>query len=326
MKYIDMHSDTLMKLSDPIEGQSLKSNDIASVDFLRMKESNCMAQFFAIFLLNDRIFEMLNKTPISDDEYINKLVKVLKTSVEENKDIIAMAYKADDMLKNYEEGKMSAILTIEDGRSIDNDLNKIRGYYDLGVRLIGLTWNFENCIGFPNSKDEEIMNKGLKDFGKEVVEYMNDIGMIVDVSHLSDGGFWDVVDVSKKPFVASHSNSRLLSPHQRNLKDDMIRALGEKGGVAGLNFGPEFLNEDISLKDSTIELMIKHLNHIKNIGGEDVIALGSDFDGIGGNLEIDSSHKMPLLFEALRKANWTEEQIEKLAYKNVLRVMKETMK
>src|SRR5699024_2775635 len=160
---------------------------------------------------------------------------------------------------------------------------------------------------------------GLKTFGKDAIEYMNHLGMIIDVSHLSDGGFYDVAKISKKPFIASHSNSRTLSPHQRNMTDEMIKILAEKGGVMGLNFAPQFLNEDISIRDSKIELMVKHLNYMKNIGGEDVIALGSDFDGIGGNLELDSSDKMYLLFDALRVDGWSERLIEKLAYKNALR-------
>ena len=196
---------------------------------------------------------------------------------------------------------MSTILTIEDGRSINNDLAKIKEYYDLGIRLITLTWNFENCLGYPNSDDPKIMNKGLKDFGKEAVEYMNELGIIIDVSHLSDGGFYDVAEISRLPFIASHSNARALSPHRRNLTDDMIRIIGERGGVIGLK-------------------------HIKDKGGEEVLALGTDFDGIGGNLQIPSADKLPLLFEALRREGWSEDLIEKFAYKNALRVIRDVMK
>lgn len=326
MGYIDLHCDTLMKLSDIKEDQNLRKNSIASVDFSRMKDANAMAQFFAIFLLNDEIFERLGKEQISDDEYIEKLRNVLLSEVDKNSDIISMAYNYDDLIRNYRDNKMSAFLTIEDGRSVDGKLEKLDKYYDLGVRLIGLTWNFENCFGYPNSNDSEIMNKGLKDFGKDAIEYMNELGIIIDVSHLSDGGFYDVFNISKRPFIASHSNSRELSPHSRNLTDDMIKLLGEKGGVMGLNFAPQFLNKDISSRESKIELMVKHLNHIKNKGGEDILALGSDLDGIRGNLEIDSSEKMPDLFDALRKNGWSERLIEKLVYKNVLRVLKEVSK
>lgn len=323
MEYIDLHCDTLMKLSEVNKDENLFENSIASVDFKRMRESNTMAQFFAIFLLSDDIFKRLGKEPIPDDEYILKLRNVLLSEIEKNSNIIEMAYDYNDLIENYNNGKMSAFLTIEDGRSVDGKLEKIEEYYNLGIRLIGLTWNYENCFGFPNSTDPEIMNKGLKDFGKEGIEYMNELGIIIDVSHLSDGGFYDVANISKRPFIASHSNSRVLSNHPRNLTDNMIKIIGEKGGVAGLNFAPGFLNKDITLRDSTIENMIKHLNHMKNKGGEDILALGSDFDGITGNLEIDGSDKMPNLFHALRQNGWKERLIEKLAYKNVLRVLKE---
>lgn len=322
MNYIDFHCDTLMKIGNEENRQSLYSNDRTSVDFNRLKKSEAMAQFFAIFLIDE---ERINKHFGSDNKYINKLAKILKDEVAKNDNIISMAYSAEDLLKNHGSGKVSAFLTIEDGRSVDGKLEKLDEYYNLGVRLITLTWNYENCFGYPNSKDPVIMNKGLKTFGKDAIEYMNHLGMIIDVSHLSDGGFYDVAKISKKPFIASHSNSRTLSPHQRNMTDEMIKILAEKGGVMGLNFAPQFLNEDISIRDSKIELMVKHLNYMKNIGGEDVIALGSDFDGIGGNLELDSSDKMYLLFDALRVDGWSERLIEKLAYKNALRFIKDTL-
>jgi membrane dipeptidase len=263
---------------------------------------------------------------MDDDLYINTLVDTLKREIGNNGDLIALAYTHEDVLKNEREGRMSAILTIEDGRSVQGSLDKLRSYYEMGIRLISLTWNFENCFGYPNSDDRNIMEKGLKEFGREAVEYMNQLGMIVDVSHLSDGGFFDVAKISKKPFVASHSNSRDISPHKRNLTDQMIRILGEKGGVAGINFAPHFLQPDTSTDRSTIELMVRHLNHMKNIGGEDVVALGSDFDGILGDLEVDSINKVPMIFDALRRDGWSTGQIEKFAYKNTLRVMKEAMK
>lgn len=326
MKYIDLHCDTLMKLVLSDENIDLASNDKTSVDFKRLKEGNAMAQFFAIFLPDEETYEYYKKEPVPDDEYILKAVNILKESVGRNSDIIEMAFNADDIERNQKNNKMSAILTIEDGRSIDGKLEKIKKYYDMGIRLITLTWNYENSLGFPNSNDPEMMNKGLKPFGREAVEYMNELGILVDVSHLSDGGFYDVANISKKPFIASHSNARGISPHRRNLTDDMIRIIGEKGGVIGLNFCASFLNENAQGPNSTIEMMIKHLNYIRNVGGEDVLALGTDLDGIEGNLEIDSCNKMPLLFDVLEKAGWSSKLIEKFAYENSLRVIKETMK
>lgn len=323
MKYIDMHCDTIMKVPDNGSSDLLIENPLAGVDFKRMRAGNAMSQFFAMFLMSDEIFVEEGKKIITDDEYISNSVKLLKEAVV-NCDYIEMAYNYEDLIKNNNNNKMSAFLTIEDGRSAKS-VEKIQEYYDLGVRLIGLTWNFENCIGYPTSDDKEIMNKGLKKYGFDAVEYMNHIGMIVDVSHLSDAGFYDVAKISKKPFVASHSNARELSPHRRNLTDDMIRIIANKGGVAGLNFAPAFLNKDIANQNSRIELMVEHLNYVKNIGGEDVLALGSDLDGVEGKLEINSTDKMPNLFEALRKDGWSENLIEKFAYRNVSRLIKDTL-
>jgi membrane dipeptidase len=326
MKFIDLHCDTLMHTIGREEPLSLLKNHQTSIDFERMKEGGSMAQFFAVFLPTEEMFLENIGEVMDDDLYINTLVDTLKREIGNNGDLIALAHNHEEILKNEKEGRMSAILTIEDGRSVHGSLDKLRLYYDIGIRLISLTWNFENCFGYPNSDDRNIMEKGLKEFGGEAVEYMNQLGMIVDVSHLSDGGFFDVAKISKKPFVASHSNVRAISPHKRNLTDQMIRILGEKGGVAGINFAPHFLQPDTSTDRSTIELMVRHLNHMKNIGGEDVVALGSDFDGILGDLEVDSINKVPMIFDALRRDGWSTGQIEKFAYKNTLRVMKEAMK
>lgn len=326
MKYIDLHCDTLMIIPDSSGRKTLLSNNTASIDFNRMRKANTMAQFFAIFLLQREMFDEVNREYVDDDTYIKNCVIYLKDSIEENKDIISMAYNYEDIIKNDSEGKMSAILTIEDGRSVDGSFEKLKEYYDLGIRLITLTWNFENCFGYPNSDNPSVMNSGLKAFGKEAVEYMNELGILIDVSHLSDGGFYDVAKISKKPFVASHSNARALSPHRRNLTDDMIKILAEKGGVTGINFSPTFLNEDPKIRNSRIELMVEHINYIRNKGGDEVLALGTDFDGITGNLEIDSVDKVPLLFDALKKSGWSDDLIEKFAYKNALRVIKDTLK
>ncbi|MGM0396460.1 MAG: dipeptidase [Bacillota bacterium] len=326
MKFIDLHCDTLMHTVGKEEPLSLLRNNKTSVDFERMKKGGSLAQFFAVFLPTEEMFLEHYGKVIEDDLYIETLVSTLKREVEENKDLISLADNYDDIISNEKKGRMSAILTIEDGRSVQGSLDKLKSYYHMGIRLISLTWNFENCFGYPNSDDRNIMEKGLKAFGKGAVEYMNDLGMIVDVSHLSDGGFYDVAKISKKPFVASHSNAREISPHQRNLADDMIKILGKQGGVAGINFAPHFLQPDTTTDKSTVELMVRHLDHMKNVGGEDVVALGSDFDGISGELEVDSIHKMPMIFSTLQKGGWSESQIEKLAYKNTLRVIRESMK
>ena len=138
---------------------------------------------------------------------------------------------------------------------------------------------------------------------------------------LAGADFWDVAKICKKPFIATHSNAYELSPHQRNLKDQQIKALAAAGGVTGLNFCPQFLQPDTVSNVSTAELLAKHARHIADVGGVDVVGIGSDFDGIEGKLEISDASKMQMLADALLKEKFTYDEIEKIFYKNVLRAL-----
>ncbi|MCL2565280.1 MAG: dipeptidase [Defluviitaleaceae bacterium] len=327
MKFIDMHCDTLMQA---IKGDVLDLCEIqdSMLDIKRMKKGGASTEFFAIFFPPQKesgLIELEGKS-FSDEEYFDLLYKCYKNTMSNCGDLIAQAMNAADIIKNESQGKMSGILTFEDGRMVDGSLNKMKKYYDMGIRLISLTWNGENCFGYPCSKDADAMSLGLKPFGKEAVEYMNELGILIDVSHLSDGGFWDVVEISKKPFTASHSNCRSLSPHQRNLTDEMIKKMAEKGGAAGINFAPAFLNADTAVRDSTLELLSLHLRKMIDVGGEDFPALGSDLDGITGNLEVGCISKMSMIFDRLKTDGVSERVIEKIAYANAFRVIKETLR
>jgi len=328
MKFIDMHCDTLMQAVRGSIVTDLVEVEGSMLDIKRMKAGGASTEFFAMFFppVKESGLIEFEGIALNDKDYFELLYKCYKNTMERGKEYIAEAMNADDIIKNEAAGKMSGILTFEDGRLIDGSLDKMKQYYDMGIRLISLTWNGENCFGYPCSRDAEAMSKGLKKFGKEAVEYMNELGIIIDVSHLSDGGFWDVAELSKKPFVASHSNCRSLSPHQRNLTDEMIKKMAEKGGVSGINFAPAFLDADITAKDSTLELLSLHLRHMIDVGGEDFPALGSDLDGIGGNLEVNCISKMSMIFDRLAADGVSERIIEKIAYTNAFRVIKETMK
>ena len=182
-----------------------------------------------------------------------------------------------------------------------------------------LMWNYENCIGHPNSRDGEIMEKGLKEFGIQAVERMGELGMIVDVSHASDGTFRDILEYAESPVMASHSNCRALCSHPRNLSDDMIRALAEKGGIAGLNFCGAFLG---TAKDSKIEEMTAHLLHMIQVGGREFPAIGTDFDGIEEvHMDIPRVDGMEKLWEALKKKGISENQLDLIWSGNALRVL-----
>lgn len=326
MKYIDLHCDTLMFTGTTQQAdQSLVQNDIAAIDLMKLKEGQCFLQFFAVFLLDETYFKYVDIDALPDEEYINLLSRHLKQVIAENPEKIDLALSFEDILRNEKTGRLSAVLTIEDGRVLQDDLAKIDSYYEQGFRLITLLWNHENCLGYPNSSDPQVMQRGLKAFGKESVEKMNELGMIIDVSHLSDGGFYDVAEISSRPFMASHSNARAVTDHPRNLTDDMIRVLADCGGIAGLNFAPHFLREDNRENVSLIQDMVVHLNHMVDQGGDEFVSLGTDFDGVEGNFEIPGPQDMPLLFEALDRAGWSDDRIEKFAYKNALRFLEDLL-
>jgi membrane dipeptidase len=327
MNIIDMHCDTLMAaLLRHGPGTDMNRLPGTMVDLERMRKGGVLAQFFAIYMVPESDFQtQFHMDPIPEDDYIEGCYEIFLKTLALHSDEIAQAGNAEDILANEKAGRMSAVLTMEDGVAVHGDMDKLKHFYDMGVRALALTWNFKNCFGSPNSDDPAVMQEGLTDFGKEAVAYMQELGMLVDVSHLSDGGFYDVAGICKKPFIATHSNCRALSPHRRNLTDDMLRILAEKGGVAGINFAPGFLNEDVTNRSSTIERMVAMIEHMKKIGGIDMIAIGSDLDGIGGQLEIGSSDQLPLLVQALEKRRFSGDEIDKITHKNVLRVMKECL-
>ncbi len=333
MKYIDMHCDTLMIYASKDKNDLYENNK--SVDIKRLKKAGAIAQFFAIWMpdketiikeierrAGEKRAEAFMWEKYSDDMYFDALYQGFLECMENYSSVISHVSDYKGYLQNTHSGKISAFLTVEDGRVIGGKLSNIDELKKRGVSLITLTWNYKNCIGSPNSFEKSTMNEGLTVFGKEAVEYMQDKGILVDVSHLSDGGFNDVADICRKPFVASHSNARALSPHPRNLTDDMIRVIGRKGGIIGLNFCPDFLNEDINDKNSTVERLCVHALHMADKGGIETVALGSDLDGIEGNIEINSTDKMELLYYGLKHIGFKESELDKILFKNVERIIK----
>ena len=323
--WIDMHCDTLLRayrkgaenLWDGEGHQSLK----------RIAESGQMVQFFAVFFPPKPVSKGREATTATegdsmpdDSAYFLKLRKILLDQLAQHDDLIRLALNAEEIAQHAAKGIASAMLTIEDGRIIDHDLLRIGWLRDMGVRAIGMTWNHPNCLGFPNSPDPVENRRGLTEFGRNAVLEMNRLGVLVDVSHLSDGGFDEVAEISRKPFIASHSNARSVTNHPRNLSDPMLKKLGDKGGVTGLNFVPEFLNEQNL--PGTVAMLMKHVRHIVRVAGEDVLGIGSDFDGFRHPSEIGNPTQLHLLFRAMEK-EFTSRQIEKFASGNVLRVLAE---
>lgn len=308
MNLIDFHCDTILKIYE--NNSNLKNNEF-SIDIEKLKKANSLAQFFALFIDFKSTKDPLQKC-------LNMLDKFY-AEVDKNKDSIAGARNYDDLMLNKSQGKISAFLTIEEGGVLKGSLSNLRNFHRLGVKLITLTWNFPNEIGYPNI-DYKYQRKGLTPFGIELVEEMNKLNMIVDVSHLSDGGFYDVAKYSKAPFIASHSNAREITKNPRNLTNDMIKILAEKGGIVGLNFFGKFLGGG---EFSKVDDMITHVKHIVNVGGIGVLSLGSDFDGIDSTLEIEDMSEIYKLADSLKKDGFSQDDIEKIFHKNALRFLKE---
>ncbi len=333
MKVADMHCDTIAEIYERRrkgEKVSLRENSL-HLDLHKMKAGDYGIQNFALFTSLER-----EKKPF---EHAMELLDTFYMEMEANGDLIGMVKTYQDIEKNLDRGRMSALLTIEEGGVCQGKLEFLRTFYRLGVRMMTLTWNYPNELGYPNYLNGEgaaVMGTpdtehGLTETGIVFVEEMERLGMIIDVSHLSDAGIQDVFHHTKKPFVASHSNARALVPGcPRNLTDDMIRKLGERGGVAGINYCTDFLRSPEGWgtgerKRSLVSDMVLHMKHMRKIGGIGCIGLGSDFDGIGGELEMSSAADLPLLAAEMKRQGFVQSEIEAVFHGNVLRIYKEML-
>ena len=305
----DLHCDTIMRIYK--DKTCLKTNDY-HIDINKMIKGKSSAQFFAIFV----------DLKSTDNSYktCNEMIDCLDSEISKNNEYIQQALNYSGILECQKINKIAAITAIEEGGVLQGSMANLHHFYNRGVRYLTLTWNYENELGYPNISHKE---SGLKPFGIEVVKEMNKLGMLIDVSHLSDAGFWDCIKYSNSPIIASHSNARAICNHTRNMNDEMILALKENGGVMGMNFCNSFLGDS---KISKIDDIIKHIKYIKNLAGIDIIAIGTDFDGIDGPLEIEDMSKMDLLRNALKQEGFTQDEIDKIFYKNAERVINQVLK
>ncbi|MDD3402858.1 MAG: dipeptidase [Hespellia sp.] len=324
MKLIDLHCDTIWKLEKAERGcggekprhETLYQNT-GHIDIAGMKKAGTTAQFFANFIYKECYENDWDKAYEGALHMIERISREIDAA-KQDMELLTSYQQLISMQETFPQ-RIGAFLTIEEGGILNGHMERLHYLYKKGIRLMTLIWNYENCIGYPNSDDAERMQMGLKPFGMEIVEEMNRMGMIVDVSHLSDGGFWDVVKNSKKPVTASHSNARKICSVRRNLTDEMLKALGENGGVAGVNFYPCFVRENA--KSTAADLAV-HVQHMIQTGGEDLPAVGTDFDGFDiGESEITHVSQMEKFYDALAKAGLSSRQIEKVCCENAQRLL-----
>jgi len=306
MYIVDGHCDTLLALME--KNEKLNKNDL-QIDLESIKATNSdYLQFYAIFVSPSIKGEKAANT-------FNKMYDIFNKECELN-NINKITKKEDLVFKGH-----SALLSVEGLYFLNGNYKELDNLYNKGVRCVSLTWNGDNEFsGGVLGKSSE----GLSKKGKKLVKRANKLGILLDVSHITDKGFWDIYEMAKAPFIATHSNARTICNNARNLDDDMLRAIEEKGGLTGINVYDAFLKnrEKANIKD-----IIKHIEYIASVTSVDTVGLGTDFDGIPRNKSaIDSPKEFLNIFEELAKLNYTQEQIEKIAGLNYIRVLNNVLK
>lgn len=311
----DCHCDTLTELYN--KNASLYENE-QHFDIKRQIALGGGLQFCAIYVPTEvfRYQGGLRYTLCLLDKYNQEIKKLHKNGIDVLQ--VRTAEDAGNVLKH----KAATLLAIEEGGAIDGSLEALRCLYELGVRAMTLTWSNRNDIA--DGINEEATGSGLTLFGKQVVAEMNRLGMLVDVSHISTAGFWSVIETSTKPIIATHSNAKSLCSHPRNLNDEQIKALAQNGGLAGITFAGQFLEED--WRNACIESVYKHIDYMLNlIGNDEHIGFGSDFDGISHppyNIQGVQDYK-PLI-EYLSKY-YSDETINKITHQNVINLLQKVL-
>jgi len=309
----DAHCDTILEVN---KGRKIGiRSDTGHLDIPRMIEGSINIQFFAVFVETQfKPHSALERTLHLIDDFFKE--------IEENMDKVELIFSYPDINRILKENKIAALLCVEGGEAIQEDLALLRILYRLGVRCLTLTWNQRNAIG--DGINEKPVG-GLSNFGIKVVKEMNKLGMLIDVSHLNQGGFWDVVKNTEYPVIASHSNVYELCNHPRNINQKQIKALAEIEGVICVTFVPFLLTNNFD----TAELndVIAHIKYIKKLVGVDYIGIGSDFDGTETMPKgLEHAGKIPSLIEALSKNGFKDSEIEKIMGGNIIRLLKKVLK
>ena len=333
MKVWDLHCDTLYRLlgrEDTAGEPAVEAfaKDGGMLDLAKMRAGDYLLQCFACFVGLEESPDPL-VSALREADLFHRLLAAYP-------DDLVWVKSAADIDKLGEDGRIGAMLTIEEGAVCRDDLAILRDFYRLGVRMMTLTWNHQNGLGSPSITPDYNEDAwpvkdpgapGLTGVGREFVAEMERLHMIVDVAHLSDAGIRDLLAIATRPFAASHSNARACCPHLRNLPDELLRAMGEKGCLIGLNYCPAFLDDTPDRKHcvGSVAQMARHAKYILNLAGEDALALGSDFDGIGGELEITGAQDLPLLAEGLVNEGIPARVVEKIFYKNARRFFRENL-
>ena len=321
---IDTHCDTLKCLFDEFTkprdsmweyrgdiGMGTRSS-IGHLDVPRMIEGGVTCQVFAVSSERSRMPAYPLRTAIMMIERFYQECEAIS--------LLEPVTSHKEIVEAKKKGKVSGLLSIEGADVIEGRIETLATFHRLGVRMVGLVHSLRNPLA--DGVADRRTGGGLSELGVQAVEELDKLGMIIDVSHLNDEGFWDVLELTKNPIIASHSNSRVVCNHPRNMTDEMITALAENGGVMGMNFAPSFVHP----KDATLEGIVDHIDHIVDLVGPDHVGLGSDYDGIPSTPKgLEDVTNMPDITRELVKREYTREDIEKILGGNHLRLFKQVI-
>ena len=305
--YFDGHCDTVSLCEK--EGRSLREN-AGHLDLTRLKAYTKAAQFFAMY-------HDLSVAP-ADGMFAEcrRQQAVFAREIAKNTDIAVQCFTAEDVKRANAAGKVAAFLSCEGTELLNCDPANLDWAREVGIKSINLTWNHANLIAGSHMHEPE---RGLNDLGRTFVRKAQSYDILIDVSHCSDAAFWDLMEITVKPVIATHSNSRAICGHTRNITDDMFKAIVQTGGIVGINFWVEFV---ASKPEPTMDDVIAHIDHFMELGGEKHIGLGADLDGCeklsGGMSGLED---MPMLWEALSKRGYSDTLLEDIFYNNFLRVL-----
>ena len=336
----DGHNDLLFRLwqkkSAAAVSNFIDGERVGQLDLPRMHDGGFAGGFFAMFVPSDTgdaiLHKSLNPLPYSAVQH-ERAFRVTEEMVSLfhrlTSEVPGKGFRAclsvTDIRRAVAEGAIAAILHLEGAEAIGPDLAELDALYSAGLRSIGPVWSRPNIFGegvpfaWPSSPNT---GAGLTEAGRALVKVCNTKRIMIDLSHLNEAGFWDVANLSTAPLVATHSNAHALSPSSRNLTDEQLRSIGQSKGMVGLNYAIDFLQSDGVLRsDIAAEILIRHLDHMISIAGEDCVGLGSDFDGATVPDFLHDVTGLPKLVEAMRKGGFGENLIAKLTHENWLRVL-----
>jgi membrane dipeptidase len=353
---VDTHDDTTQRLLFDKGFEIGRRHDNGNIDIPRMREGGLDALFFSIFVPGDVTGPLAIKRAMA-------LIDSVHEAVQRHPADLVLATTAADIRRASVEGKVAALMGMEGGHMIDDDLGLLRSYARLGVRYLTLTHSANT--NWADSSGDTPRHNGLTAFGKDVVRELNRLGVMVDVSHVADKTFYDALEVTRAPVIASHSSCRAIANHPRNMTDDMLRAVARNGGVVMINYSVGFLSEEhrvASLKAGgtarlfeelsktcgneacaileidritrsrmmngelpkvSWEKIVDHIDHAVKVAGVDHVGLGSDFDGATMPIGMEDASKLPKITQALLDRGSSERDIQKILGGNVLRVMEE---